>query len=311
MIVGRLGNPSSESLNSKRLNFTLTLKTRRLEFKLSLEGFPTWQVHRFTVTGLNTHRSQGCRRAPMKAGSRKERLDKLLVARGLAETRAKAQALILAGQVFSGAERLDKAGHLVPGDLPLTVRETMPYVSRGGLKLAAALDRFQEDVAGRICLDIGASTGGFTDCLLQRGAARVVALDVGHGQLDWKLRQDARVEVRENINARYLAPADFDCRFQVVVADVSFISLRKILPVIRPLSEAGAVVLTLIKPQFEVGREEVGKGGIVRDEAAQQRAVEAIVAAANALEMRTRGVMESPIRGADGNREFLACFDLP
>jgi 23S rRNA (cytidine1920-2'-O)/16S rRNA (cytidine1409-2'-O)-methyltransferase len=245
----------------------------------------------------------------MKSKSPKERLDRLLVARGLAESRAKAQALILAGQVFSGEQRLDKAGQLVSDEISLTVREPMPYVSRGGFKLAAALDQFQIDVAGRICLDIGASTGGFTDCLLQRGAARVFAVDVGHGQLAWKLRQDPRVEVFEDVNARYLKPSHTDKRFDIVVVDVSFISLTKILPVIPPLSNSETVLITLIKPQFEVGREEVGKGGIVRDEVAQQRVVEEITAFAERLGMRTRGVMESPILGADGNREFLACFD--
>src|SRR5215813_4376499 len=149
----------------------------------------------------------------MKPKTGKERLDKLLVTRGLAETRAKAQSLILAGQVFSGQQRLDKAGHLVPIEIELTIREPMPFVSRGGLKLAAALDHFSIEVVGRVCLDIGASTGGFTDCMLQRGAARVVAIDVGRGQLDWKLRQDSRVESRENVNARYLSPADFKDRF--------------------------------------------------------------------------------------------------
>jgi 23S rRNA (cytidine1920-2'-O)/16S rRNA (cytidine1409-2'-O)-methyltransferase len=244
----------------------------------------------------------------MKSKSQKERLDRLLVARGLAESRAKAQALILAGQVFSGEQRLDKAGQLVSDEISLTVREPMPYVSRGGFKLAAALDQFQIDVAGRICLDIGASTGGFTDCLLQRGAARVFAVDVGHGQLAWKLRQDPRVEVFEDVNARHLKPSHTDKRFDIVVVDVSFISLTKILPVIPPLSNSETVLITLIKPQFEVGREEVGKGGIVRDEVAQQRVVEEITAFAERLGMRTRGVMESPILGADGNREFLACF---
>ena len=199
----------------------------------------------------------------------KERLDKLLVERGLVETRAKAQALILAGQVFSAEQRLEKAGQLVAVDAPLTIKEPMPFVSRGGLKLAAALDHFQIDVTGKVCLDVGASTGGFTDCLLQRGASRVVAVDVGHGQLDWKLRQDARVEVREQVNARYLQPADFNERFDLVVGDVSFISLTKILPVVPALVQPSALVVTLIKPQFEVGRDEVGKGGIVRDEAAQ------------------------------------------
>src|SRR5215468_10288958 len=246
----------------------------------------------------------------MKQKTGKERLDKLLVTRGLAETRAKAQALILAGQVFSGQLRLDKAGQLVPVYIELTIREPMPFVSRGGLKLAAALDYFGTEVAGRICLDIGASTGGFTDCLLQRGAARVVAVDVGRGQLDWKLRQDSRVELRESVNARYLSPDDFVDRFDVVTADVSFISLTKILPVVPPILRAPAFVITLIKPQFEVGREEVGKGGIVRDEAAQRRVVEEITSFAADLRMRLVGVIESPILGADGNREFLACFEI-
>jgi 23S rRNA (cytidine1920-2'-O)/16S rRNA (cytidine1409-2'-O)-methyltransferase len=232
------------------------------------------------------------------------------VTRGLSETRAKAQALILAGQVFSGQLRLDKAGQLVPVDIELTIREPMPFVSRGGLKLTAALDHFGIEVAGRICLDIGASTGGFTDCLLQRGAARVVAIDVGRGQLDWRLRQDSRVELRENVNARYLSPDDFADRFDVVTADVSFISLTKILPAVPPLLNAPALVITLIKPQFEVGREEVGKGGIVRDEAAQRRVVEEITSFAAGLGMRALGVIDSPILGADGNREFLACFEI-
>ena len=244
----------------------------------------------------------------MKSKTNKERLDKLLMTRGLAETRAKAQSLILAGQVFSGQQRLDKAGQLVQIDAELTIREPMPFVSRGGFKLEAALDHFKIEVAGKICLDIGASTGGFTDCMLQRGAARVVAVDVGRGQLDWKLRQDSRVESRENVNARYLSPADFADRFDLVTADVSFISLTKILPVVPPLLSAQALVITLIKPQFEVGREEVGKGGIVRDEAAQRRVVEEITSFAAGLGMRAIGVIDSPILGADGNREFLACF---
>ena len=240
----------------------------------------------------------------------KERLDKLLVERGLVETRAKAQALILAGQVFSAEQRLEKAGQLVAVDAPLTIKEPMPFVSRGGLKLAAALDYFNVDVAGKVCLDIGASTGGFTDCLLQRGAVRVVAVDVGHGQLDWKLRQNTRVEVREQVNARYLQPEDFNERFDLVVGDVSFISLTKILPVVPALVQPSALVVTLIKPQFEVGREEVGKGGIVRDEAAQQRVVNEIVEFAASLGLRSRGVIDSPILGADGNREFLVCFEV-
>jgi 23S rRNA (cytidine1920-2'-O)/16S rRNA (cytidine1409-2'-O)-methyltransferase len=246
----------------------------------------------------------------MKSKTNKERLDKLLVMRGLAETRAKAQSLILAGQVFSGQQRLDKAGQLVPIDVDLKVREPAPFVSRGGLKLVAALDHFGIEVDGKICLDIGASTGGFTDCLLQRGAARIVAIDVGRGQLDWKLRQDSRVELREGINARYLSPDDFADRFDIVTADVSFISLTKILPVVPPLLGEQAAVITLIKPQFEVGREEVGKGGIVRDEAAQRRVVDEITLFAAGLGMRAIGVIGSPILGADGNREFLACFKI-
>jgi len=246
----------------------------------------------------------------MKLKTGKERLDKLLVTRGLAETRAKAQSLILAGQVFSGNQRLDKAGQLVPLDIELAVRQPMPFVSRGGLKLAAALEHFGIEAANKICLDIGASTGGFTDCLLQRGAARVVAIDVGRGQLDWKLRQDGRVESRENVNARYLSPDDFTDLFEIVTADVSFISLAKILPVVPPLVRKPASVIALIKPQFEVGREEVGKGGIVRDEAAQKRVVEEITSFAAGLGMRIIGVIDSPILGADGNREFLACFEI-
>lgn len=245
----------------------------------------------------------------MSEKSKKERLDKLLVARGLAETRAKAQALILAGQVFTGEQRLDKAGLLVAEHAPLSVKEVMPYVSRGGLKLAAALRQFEVRATEKVCLDVGASTGGFSDCLLQHGAVRVVAVDVGHGQLDWKLRNDPRVEVREQVNARYLQPEDFAERFDVVVLDVSFISLTKILPVLPALLARPATVIPLIKPQFEVGRSEVGKGGIVRDPAAQTRVVREINACAEGLGLEVRGVMDSPILGADGNREFLACFE--
>jgi 23S rRNA (cytidine1920-2'-O)/16S rRNA (cytidine1409-2'-O)-methyltransferase len=190
----------------------------------------------------------------------------------------------------------------------LTIKTPLPYVSRGGLKLAAALDHFQIDVNGMSCLDIGASTGGFTDCLLQRGAARVLALDVGYGQLAWKLREDARVEVRENVNARYILPGDFDRRFDLVVVDVSFISLTKILPVIPPLMQPEAKIITLIKPQFEVGRDEVGKGGVVRDEAQQKRVVSEIIEFAQTLGIQPQGFIPSPILGAEGNREFLACF---
>lgn len=199
----------------------------------------------------------------------------------------------------------------MPLDIELTVRESLPYVSRGGLKLAAALDHFRIDPGGRLALDVGASTGGFTDCLLQRGARRVVALDVGHGQIDWKLRQDPRVEVRENVNARYLRSTDFDELFDLVVIDVSFISLTRILPAVTPLLAVGAGVITLVKPQFEVGREEVGRGGIVRDEAAQQRVLGEILRFAAGLGWQSAGAIDSPIRGADGNREFLSYFTSP
>ncbi|HEX4950183.1 MAG TPA: TlyA family RNA methyltransferase [Blastocatellia bacterium] len=246
----------------------------------------------------------------MSSKSSKERLDKLLVARGLVETRAKAQALILAGQVYSGQQRLDKAGMLLPLDTELIIKEAMPYVSRGGLKLAAALDHFGIAVKGFHCLDVGASTGGFTDCLLQRGAAKVVALDVGHGQLAWKLRQDPRVEVREHANARFLQREDFTEQFDLAVCDVSFISLRLILPVLPPLLKPAGQIITLIKPQFEVGREEVGKGGIVRDEAAQQRVIQEIQVFATTIGLAARGVIDSPILGQEGNREFLSCFRL-
>jgi 23S rRNA (cytidine1920-2'-O)/16S rRNA (cytidine1409-2'-O)-methyltransferase len=239
---------------------------------------------------------------------KKERLDNLLVIRGLVESRAKAQSLILAGQVYAREQRLDKAGKLVPADIELTIKAPLPYVSRGGLKLAAALDHFQIDVNGKECLDLGASTGGFTDCLLQRGAARVLALDVGYGQLAWKLREDPRVEVRENVNARYILPEDFDRLFDFVVVDVSFISLTKILPVIPPLLQARAKIISLIKPQFEVGRDEVGRGGVVRNEALQQRVVSEIVEFARSLGLQCQGVIESPILGAEGNREFLGLF---
>lgn len=241
---------------------------------------------------------------------KKERLDKLLVARGLVESRTKAQALVLAGRVFHGEERLEKPGQLVALDSDLTLRSTLPFVGRGGLKLQAALDHFQVQVTNKRCLDIGASTGGFTDCLLQRGAARVVAVDVGYGQLDWKLRQDSRVEVREKVNARYLDASDFEERFDLIVADVSFISLTKIFPVMPPLAAEGAKAIVLIKPQFELGRDKVGKGGIVRDRDASQKIVHEIVNFAKTVGMSNCGTIESPILGADGNQEFLACFDF-
>jgi 23S rRNA (cytidine1920-2'-O)/16S rRNA (cytidine1409-2'-O)-methyltransferase len=180
----------------------------------------------------------------------------------------------------------------------------MPYVSRGGIKLAAALDDFQVDVRGKTCLDVGASTGGFTDCLLQRGAARVIALDVGHGQLDWRLRNDPRVTVMEEVNARHLKPDDIGVLVDLITCDVSFISATMILPVLPPLLAPGGVMIVLVKPQFEVGRGEVGKGGIVRDRALQLAACAKVAGAASELGFHV-SIMDSPIEGAEGNREFL------
>lgn len=234
----------------------------------------------------------------------KTRLDQILVERGLAESREKARALILAGTVTVDGQKSDKPGHAFPEDCRVEVAQPMPFVSRGGFKLAAALDHFKIDVRGRVCLDVGASTGGFTDCLLQRGAARVYAIDVGHGQLDWKLRNDPRVTVREGVNARYLQQADFPEKFELAVCDASFISATLLIPAIAPLlAESGEMVI-LVKPQFEVGREQVGKGGIVRDPELHRAACDKVRAAVLALGL-TASIIESPILGAEGNREFL------
>ena len=235
-----------------------------------------------------------------------ERADLLLVARGLAPSREKARALILAGQVYSGERRVEKAGHRLPVEASLHVREGLPYVGRGGLKLEAALDRFGVDPAGKRCLDVGASTGGFTDCLLQRGAARVFAVDVGYGQLAWKLRTDVRVTVLERTNFRNISfdalPHDLD----LASVDVSFISLRLILPRLRDFLQNGADALVLVKPQFEAGRKNVGKGGIVRDPAVRQGVLADILAAAVEEGFKVCGSMDCPVPGADGNVEFLA-----
>jgi 23S rRNA (cytidine1920-2'-O)/16S rRNA (cytidine1409-2'-O)-methyltransferase len=237
------------------------------------------------------------------------RLDTLLVERGIAASRERARALILAGSVRVNGQPACKAGTSVSIDADVTVATAdHPYVGRGGLKLAHALDTFGIEVTGRTALDIGASTGGFTDVLLQRGAAHVVALDVGHGQLDWKIRSDPRVDVLERVNARTLTAADLPpgrAPFGIVTIDVSFISLRHILPVVPPLLRDAADVVALVKPQFEAGRFEVGKGGIVRDAAVQARVLEEITAAADALGLTRAGMTESPIAGMEGNREFL------
>ncbi|MBM3813103.1 MAG: TlyA family RNA methyltransferase [Acidimicrobiia bacterium] len=234
----------------------------------------------------------------------KARLDQLLVDRGLAPSREKARALVLAGAVTVDGRKAAKPGHSVPLEAVLDVASGPPYVSRGGQKLAAALDHFRIDVTGRVCVDIGSSAGGFTDCLLQRGALRVHAVDVGSGQLDWKLRQDERVVVREGINARHLAPAEIGETCQFASCDVSFISLTLIVPVIPPLLDERCEMVLLVKPQFEVGKDQVGKGGIVRDSALHQAACAKIRGAAEQLGLRT-DIIESPVLGAEGNREFL------
>jgi 23S rRNA (cytidine1920-2'-O)/16S rRNA (cytidine1409-2'-O)-methyltransferase len=234
----------------------------------------------------------------------KSRLDQLLVERGLVPSREKAQALILAGQVLVAGQKMQKPGHSIASDSSIEVLERMPYVSRGGYKLAGALDAFDLDATGFVCLDVGASTGGFTDCLLQRGAAKVWAIDVGHGQLDWKLRNDPRVVVRENVNARFLAPEDYPERFHLAVCDASFISATQLVPAIAPLLQPAGAMIVLVKPQFEVGRGEVGKGGIVKEPELHQAACDRVRGAVETLGFNAQ-IVESPIRGAEGNREFL------
>ena len=234
----------------------------------------------------------------------KIRLDQLLVNRGLAESGQKARALILAGQVTVDGQKSDKPGHAIAGNARIELAERMPYVSRGGFKLAGALDYFSIDVAGRVCLDVGASTGGFTDCLLQRGASRVCSIDVGHGQIDWKLRQDPRIEVREGVNARFLKPEDFPEKFDLAVCDASFISVTLLIPAIVPLLSVHGEMIILVKPQFEVGREQVGKGGIVRDPELHRAACDRVRGVVESFGFRA-DIVESSIRGAEGNREFL------
>jgi 23S rRNA (cytidine1920-2'-O)/16S rRNA (cytidine1409-2'-O)-methyltransferase len=237
----------------------------------------------------------------------KTRLDVALVERGLAESRAAAQRLIMAGLVFANERRLDKAGVTIAADTPLEVRgQPHPYVSRGGLKLEKALDHFAIPVEGRIALDVGASTGGFTDCLLQRGAAKVYAVDVGTNQLAWKLRRDPRVVSMEKTNIRDVARAEIAEPIGLVVCDASFIGLRTALPNALALAAPGAHLVALIKPQFEVGKGRVGKGGIVRDPVLHQEVVDTIVTwLAGQPGWTVIGVVDSPISGADGNKEFL------
>jgi 23S rRNA (cytidine1920-2'-O)/16S rRNA (cytidine1409-2'-O)-methyltransferase len=249
--------------------------------------------------------------APGSAGKR-QRADIALVEQGLAPSREKARALILAGEVLAGDRPIDKAGDLVDAGAELRLRSApMPYVSRGGVKLAHALDTFGIDVSGLVALDVGASTGGFTDCLLQRGAARVYCADVGHGQLAWKVASDPRVRVLDGVNMRLAPPDLLPEPADIVAIDVSFISLRLVLPALPPLARPGAPVVALVKPQFEVGRAAVGKGGIVRDDAARARALAEVRAAAAALGYHVGADTVSPITGGKGNIEFLLSLSAP
>ncbi|HXH53596.1 MAG TPA: TlyA family RNA methyltransferase [Sphingomicrobium sp.] len=236
----------------------------------------------------------------------KIRADQLLVARGLAESRARAQALIMAGRVFSGERKIAKAGDLLAEDAPLDVRgRDHPWVSRGGIKLDHGLTHFAFEVAGAVALDVGASTGGFTDVLLSRGAARVYAVDVGTNQLAWKLRQNPRVVVLEQVNARYLTAGQVPEPVDIVTCDASFISLSKVLESPLKLARPGAKLVALVKPQFEAGRGEVGKGGVVREPAVHERVCAAAKQWVDSRGWSVLGVTESPIKGPEGNVEFL------
>ncbi len=236
----------------------------------------------------------------------KTRLDKLLVERGLAETREKAQALILAGQVLVNEQKAAKAGTAVRADAAVRLLgQGLRYAGRGGLKLEAALDLFGIRVENKVCLDVGASTGGFTDCLLQRGAARVFAIDVGTGQMDWRLRNDPRVILREKLNARHLGPEDIGEPVDFVCVDVSFISATLIVPRLPAVMKEGAEAVVLVKPQFEAGRGQVGKGGIVRDPLVHEAAVARVRAAAEAAGFTAAGAAPCPVLGSEGNQEFF------
>lgn len=240
-----------------------------------------------------------------------ERADALLLARGLCDSREQAKRLILAGEVRSGDRPVDKPSTKLPLDAPLDIKEKPRFVGRGGYKIEAALDAFQIDPTGWVCIDVGASTGGFTDCLLQRGAVRVHAVDVGTNQLVWKLRNDPRVVVKEQFNARHMVPGDIGEKVRLAVMDLSFISLTKVLPAVFTVLEEQGSVVCLIKPQFELQREDISKGGIVRDPALHERAIEKIrnfITAEHHLEWR--GLIPSPITGTDGNQEFLAWIGL-
>lgn len=248
----------------------------------------------------------------MSKGPEKTRLDKLLAERGFAPSRERAQALILAGKVLVNSQKLDKPGTQVESDSQIRLLgEDLKYVGRGGLKLERALERWSINVNGKKCLDVGASTGGFTDCLLQHGAALVIAVDTGHGQIAFQLRRDPRVRMLENTNARYLTREQIGEAIDLIVIDVSFISATLVLPAViaaafpTGLERAGQQIIILVKPQFEAGRKNVGKGGIVKDPKVQQQAVEKVRNCVAQLGFKETDVIESPILGAEGNREFL------
>lgn len=241
----------------------------------------------------------------------KERIDKLLVEHGLADSRTRAAAMVMAGIVMVGEKKAEKPSDKFETTATIRLKGAsidLKYVGRGGLKLEAALQEYNVDVEGYTCIDVGSSTGGFTDCLLQHGAKRVVCVDSGTNQLVWSLRSDERVEVREQTNARDIVPADFDTLFDLAVMDVSFISVTKVIPAILPLLVDDGRLIVLIKPQFEVGRGEVGKGGIVREAEKHERVVNEINAFAAGLGLNIQGVIDSPILGAEGNKEFLALY---
>lgn len=243
---------------------------------------------------------------------KRERIDKLLVELGFAGSRAKAQAMIMAGVVLVDEQRVDKPSNIFATTSSIRIKNandpSSRYVGRGGLKLEAAIANFQLQVDGAVCLDVGASTGGFTDCLLKHGASKVFAIDVGHNQIDYRLRTDPRVEVREGVNARYLQQEDFPVRFDLIVIDVSFISVTKILRALSPLLNDTGKLVVLIKPQFEVGRGEVGSGGIVRDPVKHARVITDVNEFTASIGFENLALMESPIHGADGNVEFLGVY---
>lgn len=243
---------------------------------------------------------------------KKERIDKLLVDLGFAETRTKAQSMVMAGIVLVNEKRIEKSSEQFLPDIKIRVKgetATSKYVGRGGLKLEKALAGFQICPDKYICIDVGSSTGGFTDCLLQNGAKKIYAVDVGTNQLDWKIRNDERVIVREKVNARNLTTDDFEERIDLIVMDVSFISVTKILPALKDLIDEKGKIIVLIKPQFEVGKGEVGKGGIVRDESKHREVIENVNEFSSQIGLKNLGLIESPILGAEGNKEFLALYE--